>query len=851
MRNRNAKAGSRWIAGALLLASAGIVQAQEGFVLPADPANLRILPLLYDLGAPAAETKKPESKSDPKAGTPKAEPAAPPVPVVNQSILRHLPNSAQGFRIIGEIGGGEWPVFLTDAQSKQTLRFRVGYVASVAVMPEASSLTLWINDKVVGRTRIAAPLGVRTTEFEIPAGLLQYGFNSVRLGVEQRHRVDCSLQATYELWTQIDPSQTGLVLPAEDPGVEKLADLAALSADAQGALPIRAVIQKKAGPKSIEKIIEAAQMISLSGRFDQPLVEFGPLAGGDHGINLIVGTEQEIAALPGLEGAVAPGKRVTVLRATPTRRTSVIVTGKTPDDLAESLALLTATAKPLGSVAGIRAATAFPGYRMEGGTRVRFRDFGINTQEFGGRFFRASANVMMPPDFYPADYGKMIISLDGGYAAGLKQGSEIVVTVNDRTAANLNLPRTSGEVFQGSQIPIPLGLLRPGLNRIEIQAHVPRPADRDCDPLASLEDKRRFLLLESSEIIVPPLARIARMPNLAVTTTGAFPYAAESAARPKLFVPAPDRNTMSAAATLAARLSVSAGVAMPFELTLTAPRPGSGPTLVVSSLRSLNEDVATTSGIDIQKARQAWRPRMEGTEVSDTAFSATEIAMRRRFAMQRNLPAACTYPNRGVLLAARAPVSVPVQPVSSSTGKNGRSLLDEWKEDVTGGSWWTRAWTFVRDTATQAGRGASDWTRETASGWMKPVAPPPSVSARTSLIVSQHIAGGSTNDVWTFVLAPTSQALSEAVNCLVDPRIWQQVDGRVSYLDASEARVETLPAEDLKFISTQPLSVANLRLVLASWLSLNQFAFVGIMLLLACVLSGSTRSLLRNLGRKS
>ena len=75
------------------------------------------------------------------------------------------------------------------------------------------------------------------------------GFNSVRLSAEQRHRVDCSLEATYELWTQIDPTQTGLILPEADVGVDNLADLGALSPDEQGALPIRAVIADKAKPR--------------------------------------------------------------------------------------------------------------------------------------------------------------------------------------------------------------------------------------------------------------------------------------------------------------------------------------------------------------------------------------------------------------------------------------------------------------------------------------------------------------------------------------------------------------------------------------------------------------------------
>ncbi|MCC2108284.1 MAG: cellulose biosynthesis cyclic di-GMP-binding regulatory protein BcsB, partial [Hyphomicrobiales bacterium] len=155
--------------------------------------------------------------------------------------LRHLTNNIQGFRLAGEIASSEWPVYITAEQARLPIKFQVGYLSAISVMPEASYLTLSVNDVVVGRANIRATHSVKTITFDIPLNALQAGFNSIRLTAEQRHRVDCSLQATYELWTQIDPSQTGLLLPRSTP-VSRLSDLPALSPDAQGALPIRAVV---------------------------------------------------------------------------------------------------------------------------------------------------------------------------------------------------------------------------------------------------------------------------------------------------------------------------------------------------------------------------------------------------------------------------------------------------------------------------------------------------------------------------------------------------------------------------------------------------------------------------------
>jgi hypothetical protein len=793
----------------------------------------------------------PVSVSAPEA-TPRAEPVRAP-----ESVFRHLPNNIQGYRLIGEIGASEWPMFLTEAQSRASLRFRVGYLASVSVMPEASNLTVSINDKVVGRTRILAPNGLRTAEFEIPAGLLRYGFNAVKIAVEQRHRVDCSLPATYELWTQIDPSQTGLILPVGDQGVSDLTDLAALPADAQGALPIRAVIPRKTSLPNIENIIRAAQMIALIGRFEQPVVEFGPLADGPNGINLVIGTSDELAGLTELKLMAGSGPRVVVQRATTSLRTTVVITGQNTEEVAQALQRFVLAKEQRGSPQGLRAASVFPGFHVEGGVRIRLRDLGVTSEEFSGRFYRTAVNLLMPPDFYPADYSKILIALDGGYASGLLPQSEIMITVNERNAASLNLPRTAGDVFQRNEIPLPLGLLRPGLNRIEIQAQVPMSADRKCDPLAALEGKKRFLLLDTSEIILPPIARIARMPNLAVTATGAFPFS-DSEARPKLYVPAPDRDTMNAAATLAARLAVSAGRPINFQVTLTAPPVGSGPTLVVASLRSMSNEVASMAGLDIDAVRSAWQARMEAPPRKDAARSPVEIATRQRAILQRNFPAACGMSNRGLALPVRASADAgpealrgPVEPARRRNADGDRSLLDEWRDDVRGQARLMQMFWNASDAV-------SDWADSIVTGasrsaklWFSAPELAPAVSARSSLIVAQSTFGGSTNDVWTFVTAPTSELLNEAVICLIDPRVWRQIDGRVSFLDASEGQVSNIAATSQRFINTQPPSVGNMRLILASWLSLNQFFYVLIALMLALMLSGSTKWLLRNLGRKA
>ncbi len=92
-------------------------------------------------------------------------------------------------------------------------RVRLSYSNAISVMPETSRLTIFVNDIQVAQTPIAAASDPGGVDVELPKGLLTAGYNRVRIAVSQRHRVDCSLEATYELWTQLDPAASGSDLP--------------------------------------------------------------------------------------------------------------------------------------------------------------------------------------------------------------------------------------------------------------------------------------------------------------------------------------------------------------------------------------------------------------------------------------------------------------------------------------------------------------------------------------------------------------------------------------------------------------------------------------------------------------
>jgi hypothetical protein len=776
---------------------------------------------------------------------------------LSATVLRHLTNNLQGFRLAGEVATSEWPMYLTEVQAHANLEFQVGFIAAVSVMPEASTLQLMINDVVVGETFVRATSAVKTVRFKVPPGLIRVGLNSVRLTTELRHRVDCSIPATYELWAQIDPTQTGLILPREDNGVTSLADLPALPPDAQGALPIRAVVPDKTNAANLERILAAAQAISLVGRFEQPVVDVGPLADGEYGINLVVGTHAEILKLfePGTINTAA-SSGLEILPATPARRTTIVVTGATEKNVADALGLFVPSTEMRGTPAGLRGAAAFPGYRLAGAQRVKLHDLGVVSQEFNGRLFRLAFNIILPPDYFSADYGKATIRLAGAYAAGLTTEAQIVVSANGRNAVSVQLPKSSGDVFQDNAVPLPLGYLQPGLNRIEIEAQVPVEDDKTCDPLAAVAGSKRFLLLDSTELELPPIARIARMPDLSVTATGGFPYVGGDGTRPKLVLPSPDRDTIGAAATITARMAVIAGRPINFRLVTSASAKEPGPALVIGAFDMIEPALMKSVGIDVDALRTTWVNRaIVERKDGDPILPRYEQMARDRIMLQRNFPSACRASRlpeaiRVAALARRQGVdhtatgSTPSAPAQPS-----RDLFNEWDKKVNGQS---RLTTMVMNIVARS----SEFLRSKSQGavsWLDttfgPPPPGPAFSTTTSMVVAQGMTGDRGDSVTTLVTAPNAPMLVQAAACLVDPRVWQQIAGRVAVLDASEGKVSSIPVQKTHLVVTAPLTVSNVRLITAGWLSLNTEIYIITALLLGLLLAGTTTLFVRSVGR--
>ncbi|WP_244537385.1 cellulose biosynthesis cyclic di-GMP-binding regulatory protein BcsB [Methylobacterium pseudosasicola] len=799
-------------------------------------------------GAPQALAmpgEEPNGVSPRRADAPKPNPLGPaPQTAGTQTAAplpqRPLPAIGESLRLSGEESTLQWPVFVTAEQARERLRLRVGYLAAISVVPEASVLTASVNDVVLGRTPINAPGAVRVIEFEIPANVLRPGYNAVAISAVQRHRVDCSMQATYELWTQIDPTWTGLVMPAGVEAVRALRDLPAVTPDARGIVPIRVVLRGKPGFATFEKIISAVQRIALAGRYAHVAVEFGAPHKGPDGLNLVIGAPDELRELSGFDPAqMIGGQALAFLPATAERAATLIVPGSGPAELDAASAVLTATAahEATGSQQGLRLLALSRGLETKGGETLPLSHFGVQNREFAGRLFRTGFDVSLPADFIPADYAKAALALAGGYAAGLDLGAQVIIDVNGRNVASNALPRSDGDVFRNAVMPLPLSRWRPGRNHVEITALLPSAADRACEDGSA--ERKRFLFLNDTTLTLPPLARALRLPDLAATTSGGLPYAG-AVHRPRLVVPTPDRESMSAAATIAVRMAIAAGRPIEFELGNESALQRRTPTVVVAPARALDPEVLRAVGLDAEQIRKIWEGRATGTSTSGPLAAIPGISIDR---LRNDVPPACALP----VSASRSAQPGPRRMRGTDPDVETRDLVSSWTTALR-----TRDSVAYRVSGIVTGiHGAADEAIATATQWMtdqvrdQPVA----VSARASMVVGQGVAGRDPDSVLTVFTAPNSAILQAAAICLGTPAVWGQLQGRVAVLDANNGSVTTFTSNQTQILETVPRTFENTRLMLAGWFSTNPNTFVLVLFVAAIILGLSTQAMLRGVGR--
>ncbi|MBX8802997.1 cellulose biosynthesis cyclic di-GMP-binding regulatory protein BcsB [Ochrobactrum sp. MR28] len=746
---------------------------------------------------PTAETTLPEENLN-----------LPAVSQVSQPWRRYIVPS-DILSLTGEVYAHSWNISLTAQEALAPARLNLGYQSTILIAPESSYFIINLNNIEILRQPIQSTDQLSEIIIDVPKDVFKQGENTLSIRAQQRHRTDCTIESTYELWTNIEPAKTyftfdlpQLNTPSTNKGLVIDGNISAIGVNAKGGTQFNIVAPGLSKGDNGKSLLGLSQALAILGGMPNQSfsVEKYPSAAsirkdGDHSgeLTVLVGTQNELAdALETLQ--ITPDvNNSEQMRFVSNARGEqfLLVSGETWREINQNIVrLVTMTERPANTLRSFLNTQNWnlPNAKMlRDATVLTFAELGIPTQQFSGRRLKNEFTFGIPADFYANAYGSATILLDAAYSAEVLPGSRIDIYVNGNIATTIPITNSGGGVMKQSPINISMRNFRPGLNNVTIEAALLTEADKSCGPGTASSNTPRFALFDTSKFSMPSFGRIGQTPNLAATASIAYPYNYTTDAL-RLLANLNDYNVLSASATIMGNLAIAAG--RPLKITEIQPEDDlkSGNVLFIGAIVNLPDMVLAQAGLS-PKAKGIWSDDDAGTPVKE----------------------------------------------------NGNFTLSQWQERLQSG-WSGRLEHFyanMRETFN-----ISDGLR------LFPGEAAQFIPSKTvSVILAQGPSPLSTG-AWTVVTAPDTVMLRHGVENLAQQINWTKIGGRISAYNREKQSVENLPVQNIVFLSTQPLSFTNIRLITTNWLSSNALSYVVLLMIALVALGLSTSTMLSRFGRR-
>jgi hypothetical protein len=500
------------------------------------------------------------------------------------AMLKRLPAGHDELVFRGENAARAWQVYLSPTEAARITTFQLGLLNSVVDLPDRSSVKLTINGRPLAAAPVRSPDEITNVAVKIPPGVLLVGANIVQVNVALAHRVDCSLNATYELWALLDPARTGFVVNGVDSfAIRSLDELAAEPLAEDGATHIHVRMQDFADPVSLGQAARLVDALVRRAGLARPIVDVGPEAGQGPGFDVVLFSGEAPDMGTGGLRVLGRDDDVTLARDAATNRLTLVLSGTDEADLDARIgALDKGRPRSLGRASP-------QGVVFDGGGRRSFAELGLATDGFPGRHFQSSVDIALPADFYASGYEKGRLLIDGYHSGALDGRGELIVRVNDAIVSSFSMTSGAPEQFNHRPMELPLRFFHPGHNAVSIEGITASALDQQCD-LVSMPHDARLTIAGSSELEFPSFARLGTLPQ--IPSAIAAIAAPERGDRPNVYLPNLDRDSTAIALTILANMSATTGKTIAPIVRLERPTPDDAPGIVVSALDQLPDYLA-------------------------------------------------------------------------------------------------------------------------------------------------------------------------------------------------------------------------------------------------------------------
>jgi hypothetical protein len=710
------------------------------------------------------------------------------------AVLKRLPAGRDDLVFHGEASSRTWNVVLSASEAARAAGFQLSVLNSVVVLPDRSSLKLTLNGRIIGALPIASSEKVTSYTFKIPTGLFLPGPNKVQVSVAMAHRVDCSVNATYELWTSLDPTRTGITLEgASTYAVPSLDELTAETLAEDGATHIRLRMPDNFDTASINRAARLVIALIRRTGVSRPIVDVGHDVGRGPGFDVITlddrsaDLQDENLKVLGRDGGVYFGRD-------PASDRLVLVFPASEKDIDARVAELERSPPKGASSPGPTAA-------LEAGEHRSFAELGLSTENFPGRHYLSATNIALPADFFPASDEKVRVILDGAHSNTLDDSSELIFRVNGVIASSWRFLSGREEHFNHRAIDLPMRLFHPGQNEVSIEGITTSVLDQQCDLLTSAREPR-LTIAGSSEIVFPRFAHLTTEPQIST----AFAGAASSREREMhLYLADAGQATLGAALTVLANMATTGNTSSPV-IHPGAPEDGDVPGLVIAPVDELPEDLASS----VRRLTTLTESLADAKEVASTAHSGR---------------------------SAGAPNGEDSQSSSQWKGlssylldaiNDGLAALSALGAPLPGDEERAHALPFTEHSVLVA-------------------AVAPAARAR-SLIGIEIPRLSQTPDQWLVITGQRPDSYIAGIGRLVSSGRWALLSGQASVFDVDTDELRSVEPVRVSYVIPSDLNLSDLRPILGGVLSENMLVGVVAWLLVVIVLGVSTHALIRQMG---
>lgn len=724
------------------------------------------------------------------------------------------------------------------------VEFVLSYLSSVQLLPSASRLEVFLNGIEVFSFHPDAFSSPKTMRVQVPDGLLRPGRNEVQISLRQNHRVLCTIDSIYELWTAVDALRSGLELRL----VEALATptLAtfdhALSSGLSGSRNLT-VIAPAGQPDEawLAKALKVAQ--GAARRTSGPLPTFSYLSLSElergepatssllgvrrdalpKGMLALIGTAEELRELLPrqiLNSVTGPYLGVHGLGGR-NGNALLVFSGRDRQEVEEAVEdwVSQRVELPAGSSAITSELPPAPERLRQpiiaGRSTVDLAQLDVSERQIAGLRQVIPVELRLPDDFFAANDAAVRLYLNGAYAPDLHPDSALNLLVNGRGAALIGLTEASGRRFRNYPVDLPLRFFQPGLNRVEFEVSLPSvnaSPQGFCPPgTISLNQPPQFVLHDDTRFVFPAYARLGHLPNLKLLAERGFPYLLNNEQLPtQLYLGDRDPATLSAAMTLSAAIARQAEEPLELLPTFALSQHFEGDTLVVGSLNRLQPEAFGNAPLRQADLVAAWSrsrpfdPLVSG-EQEVAASRATGQLLERIETLRRG-------PTEGERNPARsAPRAAGEE--EPSWFRQQLNRLPSWRQ---------------REAPEQLARRLL----QQAGG-------------DVTAVMMQYQADGESGRSITLVTALDGPLLLAAVRRVTQPDFWSRIGGDLVVWGAQPRSLGSARVGESYTIAPSEHSLTNYRLILSNWLSHNVSVLLISVLMVVLALSSVTYLLLR------